>query len=148
MATLTNPNDYFDPDIVTQVSERGPEEPDRDNRYLSKDAVKYKFLYRSHGITDETTLKTPIDDMVKHVLVLYVSHLVCVSMIREIPAVLQGNVNPAYEKWNQKCKKYLEDMERHEALLNKNDFLTDEAIEEEDLDEFDNSGRFECVRES
>ena len=146
MATLTTEDDYFDPDVITQVSKTGVS--GGDNRYLLQVDTRYILMYRKRGISDTDTLETPIRDIVKQALVMYGSHLVSMAMIQDIPAQLRNNVNPNFDKWDKKCKKYKTEFEEIDALLNQEDFLTEEAIEEAEIADYDDTGIYIMERGS
>jgi hypothetical protein len=131
MATITDKDNYDDSTVKTKVATDGPS--GGDNTFLVKGDVKYEFLWRSLGVA-EADLKpiAEVSDIVKEVLVYHVSARVATTLIKESPAPLNTNVVFNLDEWAIKCKKWLALEEQYEALLTKNDFMTDEAIEEEE----------------
>ncbi len=136
MSTITNQNDYDDSTVKEKVAKAGVvtvNNPDGDNTFLVKGDVKYEYLWRTLGVL-EADLKPEdeVSDIVKEVLVYHVSARVATTLIKSTPAPLNTNVNYNMDEWAIKCKKWLAQEEQYEALLTKADFMTDEAIEEEE----------------
>ena len=146
MATILESTAFDDPTIYDIVNVDGSP----DNIFLVKGDVKYEFLWKSFGVTSDQlpTDAADISLMVREVMVYHVSVRVCTAQISEYAGQMQNNVNPDFDKWSKKCKKYLALEKQYEALLSKQDFMTEEAIEEEDNEDVDTTSRFTNARAS
>jgi hypothetical protein len=136
MATILDKFDFDDSTVKKKVDKDGvvtANNPDGDNTYLIKGDIKYEYLWRTLGVL-EVDLKpiADISNIVKEVLVYHVSARVATTLIKSTPAPLNTNVNYNMDEWAIKCKKWLAQEEQYEALLTKNDFMTDAAIDLEE----------------